>query len=92
VPAPVLISASPGSSATNISVTKSPSAKPNPSSTTVANDIAVTAPVPSALLPSTVSVAIDSISARFALPVLTVTQPSVIVNLPLSKLALPKSL
>ena len=92
MPAPVLISASPGSSATNISVTKSPSAKPNPSSTTVLNGIAVTAPAPAALRPRTVSVAMSSTSDSTILPVAVVTHPSVIVNLALSKLALPKSL
>ena len=58
-PAPVLISASPASAAASISVAKSPSAKPKPSSTTVANDIALTAPVASALRPRTVSVAMS---------------------------------
>jgi len=85
VPTPVLISASPASLADDINATKSPSAKPNPSLTTVLNGIALTAPVNAALLPSTVSVAIDSISLTGILPDATVTHPLVTLNLALSK-------
>ena len=91
VPAPVLISASPASLAGSTSVIKSASNKPVPSSTTVLNGIALTAPDPAALRPSTVSVAIFSRSARSTLPALTVTQPSVTSNLVSSKLASPLS-
>ena len=90
-PAPVLISACPGSVTAVSSAPKSASTSPVPSTTTVLNEIALTAPVPASSRPTTLSVAICSMSAKETAPPLSVTQPSVTSNLLSSNAALPKS-
>ena len=55
------------------------------------NEIALTAPVPAASRPITLSVVICSMSAKATAPPLSVTHPSVTSNLASSNAALPRS-